>query len=110
MTPMRLSSAPALSLATLLALPALLSCAPVPEADAPLDEDERPCRTHDDCEIRATETGPRNQLCSNRAIAWNPTSAKDAAACGPMPNMTPKISEPQLLCFRGQCVPVGRDD
>lgn len=104
---MRLS-VPALSLAALLALPSLLACAPVADAEAPIDADERPCRTHDDCEIRATETGPRAQLCSNRAIKWNDgMSSKDAAACGPIANMTPKVSEPQLLCFRSRCVPVG---
>jgi hypothetical protein len=87
----------------------LASCAPVPEADAPLDEDERPCRTHDDCEVRAADKGPRSMLCGQRAVAWGSQPAKDAAACGPMPSMTPNLPEPQLLCFRGTCVPVGKD-
>lgn len=98
---MRLSWVPALSLV------ALFSCAPVPDAETPLDEDERPCQTHDDCEIRKTETGPRTMLCGNRAINWA-SAAKDAAACGPMPNMTPNVTEPVLLCFRGACVPVDK--
>lgn len=107
---MRLSLAPALSLVpALLACALLAACAPVPDADAPLDEDERPCRTHDDCELRTIERGPRQQLCGTRGIAWDQSAhSKDAAACGPMPNMSPSVPEPVLMCFRGSCVPVGK--
>jgi hypothetical protein len=104
---MRLSPASALSLVTLAG--ALLSCAPVPDADAPLDEDERPCRSHDDCDVRAAQSGPRQQLCGTRGIHWDSSpNGKDAAACGPMPGMSPNIPEPLLMCFRGTCVPVGK--
>ena len=86
-----------------LSVTALLGCAPVPDASAP-SEDELPCRTDEDCEMAGRDVGPRSQICASRAI--NLHSAKDVAACGPMPNMTPSTSEPVLACFRGTCVPI----
>lgn len=87
-----------------IALPLALACGPVPEAEDASD-DERPCRTQEDCEMAAAETGPRAQLCSSRAIRLD--TQKDIAACGPLPTMTmPQSHEPRLACFHGTCVPV----
>lgn len=86
-----------------LSLLALLGCAPLASEPA---EGELPCRTHEDCELASADTGPRAQICTTRGIHIQ--SSKDVAACGPMPNMTPRISEPVLACFRGVCVPVER--
>lgn len=95
-----------------IALPLALACGPVPEAED-ASGDERPCRTQQDCEIADTTTEPHTHLCSSRAVLrasrdsgpWD-TSARDSAACGPMPYMTPTIREPRLACFHGTCVPI----
>ena len=88
-----------------ISLLSLLGCAPLQDASEPA-EGELPCRTHEDCELASADTGPRAQICTTRGIYLQ--SSKDIAACGPMPNMTPRISEPVLACFRGVCVPVER--
>lgn len=83
----------------------LAGCAPLPDAADP-EEGEIPCRSQQDCEVAVVDSGPRAQICSSRGIALG--TAKDSAACGPMPNMSPALPEPRLACFRGVCVPVGK--
>ncbi|MBK8254401.1 MAG: hypothetical protein IPK82_17245 [Polyangiaceae bacterium] len=80
----------------------ILTCACTPAASP--EAEELPCRTDEDCELHGRDSGPRAALCSNRALNFQ--SAKDIAACGPLPNMSVSPSEPTLLCFRGSCVPV----
>lgn len=96
-----------------LALPSFLlaGCGPLGDADAPAEE-ERPCHTDADCEMHSGESLTRQALCSSPAMGsrggQTDVSGKDAAACGPMPNMRSRAVEPDLLCFRGTCVPVTR--
>ncbi|MEZ4295332.1 MAG: hypothetical protein R3B70_10185 [Polyangiaceae bacterium] len=92
-----------LALVSSVLIAALSGCAPVPDADAP-EEEELPCRSDADCEIAGRDVGPRTAMCTNRGMSLS--SAKDIAACGPLPSMAPSSREPVMACFRGSCVPI----
>lgn len=94
---MRVLLAPLFSLA-------LLTACGIEGPVAPEDED-KPCQTDADCEVHGAPTQPR---CSSRMGTRGGNMREiDAAACGPMANMTPAPPEPVLACFRGACVPLG---
>jgi hypothetical protein len=82
-------------------------CEPLSGPAFPPDED-RPCKEDADCEVHAGEAAAHQALCSSRTTAHSDKGRDmDAAACGPMGNMNPKMAEPVLACFRGTCVSVG---
>ncbi len=87
--------------------PALLAaCEPLGEPLTPSAED-KPCQRDADCEMQAI-AAPRQAFCGS--VGSSPSGgsrAVDGAACGDLPNMTSKASEPSLACFRGTCVSMG---
>jgi hypothetical protein len=87
----------------LLLLPA---CEPMGEPAVPAAEN-RPCKTDDDCEIPKAPSSVREDGCRSRTMVVGKDPAMDTAVCGSIPQMaTPDSPEPQILCFRGTCVPV----
>jgi hypothetical protein len=88
-----------------LVLSTSLGCAPL-EASVPEDGD-KPCRTDADCTMSVAKEGPGSMMCSTRRMSTVHLSEKDQVACEPIANMTPRVPEPVLACFRGACVAVG---
>jgi hypothetical protein len=84
----------------------LAACGTPGHPDFASDE-ERPCQSDRDCEVHTAESPARRAFCASNGVGLGSASAKDAAACGPIPNMTLNASDPELLCFRGSCVAVG---
>ncbi len=91
----------------LIAIALLAGCEPLSGPAFPSDE-EKPCQSDADCEMHATDGSAHQTLCGMRATAHSDKGRDvDTAACGPMANMSPKMPEPVLACFRGTCVSVG---
>src|SRR5262245_1124704 len=84
----------------------LAACGPPQDPSVPPDEDELPCQSDRDCEVHSADTATRRALCGSHSVGLGSASPKDDAACGPMPTMNANVSEPELACFRGTCVPI----
>jgi hypothetical protein len=86
---------------------ALSACEPPMDPADPTSEEDLPCQSDRDCELHGTDSAARRAFCASMSVGVGSASAKDAAACGPIPSMSMNATEPELLCFRGTCVPVG---